>query len=50
MKKIYQNPACQCVALSAEDLIRTSTVGLSNIGDVNADQLGGISFRDFLNG
>lgn len=49
--KLYQNPICLFVALSAEDLIRTSgATGLKNAGVGNANNLQqGYSFNDFIN-
>ena len=47
--KPYQNPICLFVALSAEDLICSST-GLKNAGVRNANNLQqGYSFNDFIN-
>ena len=48
--KPYQNPICLFVALSAEDLIRTSgaTGSIAGVGNANNLQQG-YSFNDFIN-
>ena len=48
--KPYQNPICLFVALSAEDLIRTSgATGLQNAGSGDLKSIQGYSFSDFTN-